>query len=171
MQEFIRVIEAAAEHGGCCQSRNLHWTRDYERMEEARRHLDAAHAAAEGNETVEQRLLSWELYFESSVLQGPARLKLIGSWHNAYGYERDADILREGLERMELAAEYSDKMLEKHDDVLNRNISSITGPRPEMSRVRRLLTMPRGRFVDGARGESWRQRISELEDEESKAGE
>ncbi|MDD5679433.1 MAG: DUF4838 domain-containing protein [Kiritimatiellae bacterium] len=111
MQNFVNTIEDAMQTAGCNHCHVTLWMKP-EVMAAARRHLDAAHAAAAGDATVGKRLRQFEAHFHYMELAGPAHNKFF----RVYYGERDPELMREAIKLGEAALAYQAEMLKEYPD-------------------------------------------------------
>ncbi len=112
MQQFINTIENAMQTAACQHCYATSWMTPAT-MQAARRRLDAAHAAAEGDPAVAPRLREYEWHFRYSEMAGPAYnlgLQAMATRKT----DLNPEILRKAIKLGEAALAYRKAMLEKH---------------------------------------------------------
>jgi hypothetical protein len=110
MQKFIKTLEDSMQDAGCSHVRVTSWITP-EVVAEAQKHLDAAKAAATGDEVALLRLREFEWHLRFNALAGPAYER----WVKVVAQgERNPEVMREAIKLGEEALAYKKEMLQKH---------------------------------------------------------
>lgn len=110
MQKFIKTLEDSMQTAGCSHNRVISWITP-EVVAEAQKYLDAALAAAAGDDVALLRLREFEWHFRFTVLAGPAYQLWLRVLVNG---ERKPELMREAIRLGEEAIAYKTEMMQKH---------------------------------------------------------